>query len=92
MNTVRRFSDPHNPWWRFKVSIDGEVYGTPLPHEQPFANSQAMWDWIERHFPYQLFDCQIDFRPDNEQRDLDRYEAAKNDAREDARLEQEELE
>ena len=50
MNTVTRCSDPHNPWWKYKVIEDnGRV--------MPFANAQAMWDWISEHFPGVWFDC-----------------------------------
>jgi hypothetical protein len=96
MNTVRRFSDPHNPWWRYLVSVDGAIFGTPLPHEMPhekvFANAQAAQNFIEQHFPGLSFSWDTrdpQWLADEEARAIDRYEDAKNDAREDARLERE---
>ena len=85
MNTVRRYSDPHNPWWRYEVQMPCEFGPTMSFH---FANAQAVADWIEREVPWLEFHW--DTRDTEEQRDLDRYEEARSDAREDARLEREE--
>ena len=44
MNTVTRYRNPHNPWWRFEVRVLGEP-------AEAFANAQAASDWIEQNYP-----------------------------------------
>lgn len=79
MNTVRRYSDPHNNWWRFSLHL-GES-GTLLR----FANAQAVVDWIEKYSrPHQQFhwdtrDPEAIAR--EEQAEDDHWEDMKSDAK-----------
>lgn len=57
MNTIRNYRDPHNPYWRYRVTLDRQEYLGAT--RKDFANLTALWDWIEAEHPGEVFDCQI---------------------------------
>lgn len=52
MNTVSRYTDPHNTWWRYLVRV--ETPGKAI-HIKTFANAQAAADWLETYHPGKPF-------------------------------------